>query len=211
MPSSTDQSVPLPDGRGSCSLPVLRRRSDLAPRRWWPDAVIVGALMTVITSAELRAQVVGRGAEPRCDSALSALHLVPAVLHAIHETLDGHDGVVVRWAQRSDEPIRVWIQPSSLRIWSLEHPLAPTQAVHRALSVWSTAVGIQLSPTNDSAAADVHVLWEQPHRSPENLTSGSRAAATTTLQGVRAAGRITGARVHMREASSSGTCHFPRA
>lgn len=156
----------------------------------------------LLTPAMLGAQTARLDPEPRCESPLVGLPSDPAVRRALRETLDGHRGVVVRWAKRPDETIRVWVQPSSSPSGSLEHPAARMQAVHSAMARWTRAVGIQLRATDDSAAAEVHIVWQRS-RLP-TATNASPPAARTTLQGIRAAGRITGALIQIREASNTG-------
>ena len=71
------------------------------------------------------------------------------------------------------------------------------------MAVWSAAVGIQFTETNDSVTAEVHVVWDRFGRSVVP-SARLRPAARTTLLGIRASERITGALVQIREASSAG-------
>ena len=144
----------------------------------------------------------------RCDLALSALSVDSGVLAGIRETLEGHEGTVVRWSRTPKEPIHVWVQPRASPAGSLADPTARTRAVWRAVSDWSSTVGLRFEATSDSAKADVHFVWTRL-LSPSVDRPASRPAARTTLRGVRASGVITGALVQVSENRSTGLPYRP--
>lgn len=71
------------------------------------------------------------------------------------ELLEARDGTLVRWPNRTTQPLRIWIATSdTLAGWSHEFPVV----VRDAFATW-LQVGLPIQPTfvTDSASADVHV------------------------------------------------------
>jgi hypothetical protein len=74
----------------------------------------------------------------------------------IGELLTARDSVNFRWPDRRYEPMRVWVQPSTLAGFDP----ANTAIVRDAFTTWTDAgVPIALSFTPDSARAEIHVTW----------------------------------------------------
>ncbi len=75
----------------------------------------------------------------------------------LDELLVARDSVVRRWADRRDEPIRVWIQPArSLDSWD---PMFP-EMVLQALDEWDAAgLPVRFKVVADSASAETHFIW----------------------------------------------------
>jgi hypothetical protein len=74
----------------------------------------------------------------------------------IGELLAARDSVNFRWPDRRYDPMRVWVQQSTLEGFD------PTSAalVRDAFTTWTAAgVPIALSFTPDSARAEIHVTW----------------------------------------------------
>ncbi len=116
------------------------------------------------------------------------------------ELLVVRDSVVRRWADRIDDPIRVWIQkPQALNAWDDAFPEMAMEAVDE----WST-VGLPLrfSFVRDSAAAELVVLWTDRLGQDE---SGRTVWWSTSK------GWITRARVTLSTHASDGLPQTPRA
>jgi Matrixin len=124
-----------------------------------------------------------------------------AAQNYLPEQLLVRDSVVRRWAERTDEPIRVWIQTSrkGLNGWDDAFPEMALQA----LDEWA-AVGLPLRFTmaRDSASAELLVLWTDRLGQDE---SGRTVWWST------ARGWITRARVTLSTHASDGLPQTPRA
>jgi predicted Zn-dependent protease len=116
------------------------------------------------------------------------------------ELLVVRDSVVRRWADRTDSPIRVWIQPSrGLEGWDNSFP----EMAHEALEDWA-GVGLPLkfALVSDSTAAELHVLWTDHLGQDES----GRTVWWSTAKGF-----ITKARVTLSTHASDGLPQTPRA
>lgn len=116
------------------------------------------------------------------------------------EQLLVRDSMVRRWTDRSDEPIRVWIQPTrALSGWDDAFPAMTEEA----LAEWQAAgVPVRFAIVKDSGAAEVHVLWTDHLGQDE---SGRTVWWST------ARGWITRARVTLSTHASDGLPQTPRA
>lgn len=66
------------------------------------------------------------------------------------------DSVNYRWPERRRDPMRIWVQPSTLPGYQAEYP----DLVRRAFSTWSDAgIPIFVTFVLDSARAEIHVTW----------------------------------------------------
>jgi hypothetical protein len=74
----------------------------------------------------------------------------------LHELLDLRDGWNYRWRDRSRDPMRVWIEPSSLPGFHPEF----AREVEQAFEAWArTGLPFVFMYVRDSARAEVHVTW----------------------------------------------------
>jgi hypothetical protein len=75
----------------------------------------------------------------------------------IGEILAARDSALARWPDRRDQPLRVWVQPTShVADWNP----ASVAVVREAFFAWADAgVPLQFTFVLDSSAADVHVSW----------------------------------------------------
>jgi Matrixin len=117
------------------------------------------------------------------------------------EQLLGRDSVVRRWADRADQPIRVWIQPAvtSISAWDDSFPAMAMEA----LESWS-AVGLPVRFTRvaDSVASEIQVLWADRL----GLDESGRTVWWSTTRGF-----ITRARVTLSTHASDGMPQTPKA
>lgn len=75
----------------------------------------------------------------------------------IGEMLTGRDSALARWADRGDDPVRVWVRStSSIAQWTPNH----AEQARAAFRQWN-AVGlpVQFAFVSDSADAEVHLTW----------------------------------------------------
>jgi hypothetical protein len=116
------------------------------------------------------------------------------------ELLIVRDSVVRRWSDRTEEPIRVWIQPGrSLEGWDDEFPDMALDAIDE----WSTVgLPIRFVQTRDSASAELLVVWTDRLGQDE---SGRTVWWSTSK------GWITRARVTLSTHASDGLPQTPRA
>ncbi len=127
-----------------------------------------------------------------------------AVARASHnylaELLVVRDSIVRRWSDRTEEPIRVWVQPSrSLDGWD---PSFPDMALE-AVDEWSTVgLPIRFAITRDSSVAELLVVWTDRLGQDE---SGRTVWWSTSK------GWITRARVTLSTHASDGLPQTPRA
>jgi hypothetical protein len=75
----------------------------------------------------------------------------------IGEMLAERDSALARWPDRSDEPLSVWVQPTSdIEGWSDSY----VNEVRRAFQQWDALhLPVRFAFTSDSADADVHVTF----------------------------------------------------
>lgn len=116
------------------------------------------------------------------------------------ELLLVRDSVVRRWADRSDEPIRVWIQPGrGLDAWDATFP----EMAQQALEAWAgVGLPIRFAHVRDSAAAELTILWTVKLGQDE---SGRTVWWSTSK------GWITRARVSLSTHASDGLPQSPKA
>lgn len=88
----------------------------------------------------------------------------------IEHQLIGTDSLLVRWPDRYDSPLSVWIQPRSpLPQWSDGF----TSAARDAFGAWTSIhLPVRFNFTDDSARADIVVTWRAPF-------SGRQVGSTT--------------------------------
>jgi Matrixin len=116
------------------------------------------------------------------------------------ELLLVRDSIVRRWSDRSDDPIRVWIQPArGLDAWDDAFP----EMAHEALEEWA-GVGLPLkfALVRDSAAAELQLLWTDRLGQDES----GRTVWWSTSKGF-----ITRARVTLSTHASDGLPQTPKA
>ncbi len=116
------------------------------------------------------------------------------------ELLVVRDSVVRRWSERTEQPIRVWVQPArALNGWDDAFPEMALQAVNE----WG-AVGLPIRFTviADSATAELLVIWTDRLGQDE---SGRTVWWSTTK------GWITRARVTLSTHASDGLPQTPKA
>jgi Matrixin len=116
------------------------------------------------------------------------------------EVLAARDSVVRRWVDRSDEPIRVWVQtPRALDGWDAAFP----EMAQQALREWTTVgLPVRFAVVDDSTSAEIHVLWADRLGQDE---SGRTVWWSTSK------GWITRARVTLSTHASDGLPQTPRA
>ena len=110
------------------------------------------------------------------------------------------DSIVRRWSDRSDNPIRVWIQAArGLDGWDEAFP----EMAHQALEEWA-GVGLPVSfaIVKDSAGAELHLLWTDRLGQDES----GRTVWWSTSKGF-----ITRARVTLSTHASDGLPQTPKA
>ena len=116
------------------------------------------------------------------------------------ELLVLRDSVVRRWSDRTQNPIRVWIQAArTLDGWDETFP----EMAHQALEEWA-GVGLPVSfaLVKDSAAAELHLLWTERLGEDES----GRTVWWSTSKGF-----ITRARVTLSTHASDGLPQTPKA
>lgn len=124
----------------------------------------------------------------------------PAAPSYLPEVLAARDSVVRRWVDRTDDPIRVWVQaPRALEGWD---PTFPDMA-QQAMREWTTVgLPVRFTLVSDSSAAEIHVLWADHLGQDE---SGRTVWWSTSK------GWITRARVTLSTHASDGLPQTPRA
>ena len=88
------------------------------------------------------------------------------------DALIGPDSMLLRWTRREDEPLRVWVQPSSsLRGWY------PDQVgwARDAFRDWERVLALRFQFVDDSAAADVRVQWVSRLAGEQQIGNSSRS------------------------------------
>ena len=86
--------------------------------------------------------------------------------------LIGPDSLLLRWTNRADQPLRVWVQPaSSLRGWY------PDQVgwARDAFRDWERVLVLRFQFVDDSAAADVRVQWVSRLAGEQQIGNSSRS------------------------------------
>lgn len=116
------------------------------------------------------------------------------------EQLLVRDSVVRRWADRTTNPIRIWIQPSRMLLgWDSAFP----EMAREALAEWtSLGLPVRFTEVTDSTAAELHVLWTDRLGQDE---SGRTVWWSTSK------GWITRARVTLSTHASDGLMQSPKA
>jgi hypothetical protein len=116
------------------------------------------------------------------------------------ELLIVRDSVVRRWAERTDDPIRVWIQPAhGIDAWDDAFP----EMARDAIEDWAgVGLPIHFAMVADSSAAELTVLWTDRLGQDE---SGRTVWWSTSK------GWITRARVTLSTHASDGLPQTPRA
>lgn len=116
------------------------------------------------------------------------------------EFLLARDSIVRRWADRTNDPIRVWIQPGGgIASWDNTFPAMAREA----LDEWVTVgLPIRFALVADSAAAEMTVLWAEKLGNDE---SGRTVWWSTSK------GWITRARVTLSTYASDGMPQTPKA
>lgn len=116
------------------------------------------------------------------------------------ELLLVRDSIVRRWADRTDDPIRVWIQaPRGLSAWDNQFP----EMAQEAIEEWAgVGLPIRFALVADSAAAELTVLWTDRLGQDE---SGRTVWWSTSK------GWITRARVSLSTHASDGLPQTPKA
>jgi len=100
----------------------------------------------------------GRGAAPTLDAGEVRRRLRDGQAGTyIGELLVDHDSSLARWPDRTANPLRVWVQPTShVRHWRPEF----VQRVHEAFRAWErVGLPVRFTFVRDSTRADVHVAW----------------------------------------------------
>jgi hypothetical protein len=133
------------------------------------------------------------GYDQDADSAMHAQNYLPELLLV-------RDSVVRRWADRTENPIRVWIQPSrGIAAWDDAFP----EMAHEALEEWAgVGLPVKFVLVSDSAAAELTVLWTDKLGQDE---SGRTVWWSTSK------GWITRARVTLSTHASDGLPQTPKA
>ncbi len=118
----------------------------------------------------------------------------------LSELLLVRDSVVRRWTNRSDDPIRVWIQPArGIDGWDDAFP----GMARDALEDWAdVGLPLRFAMVSDSAAAELQILWTARLGQDE---SGRTVWWSTSK------GWITRARVTLSTHASDGLPQTPRA
>lgn len=118
----------------------------------------------------------------------------------LQELLVLRDSVVRRWADRTETPIRVWIQPApQIDAWDDSFRDMAAQA----LGQWETVgLPVRFTVVEDSAAAEIQILWADKLGQDE---SGRTVWWSTSR------GWITKARVTLSTHASDGLPQTPRA
>ena len=75
----------------------------------------------------------------------------------ISDVLTDRDSALIRWPDRREKPLRVWIQPTSdVADWNSDF----VQQARVAFTEWSaTGIPVYFTFVSDSAHADVHLTW----------------------------------------------------
>lgn len=82
------------------------------------------------------------------------------------------DSLLRRWPNGPDAPVRVWMQPSSsLRGWRADQP----SVVRDAFREWERELPIRFVFIDDSAAADVRVIWVSRLAGAQQIGNSSRS------------------------------------
>jgi hypothetical protein len=82
-------------------------------------------------------------------------------------------GIITRWRQRA-EPIRVWVQPHSASRGFSPELIVPAR---RAFTAWNEVeLGVSFAIVDDSADAEVHVMWSERMPKAQQLGTTFRMA-----------------------------------
>jgi hypothetical protein len=163
---------------------------------------LLALALPLLAAASLDAQATG----PVAGRIAAHRHPAPFALGGDDErnyfgdVLLGRDSVLRRWADRTNEPIRVWIQPGRpLTGW---HEAFPAM-VAEAFGEWEqVGLPVRFRLVADSAAAEVRVLWT------ERLSQGESGR---TVWWSTTDGWIRRAQVTLAMHASDGVVQHPRA
>lgn len=164
---------------------------------------LLALALPLLAAASLDAQATG----PVAGRIAAHRHAAPLALgeadderNYFGEVLIGRDSVLRRWADRSTDPIRVWIQPGRpLTGW---HEAFPAM-VAEAFEEWErVGLPVRFRIVADSAAAEVRVLWT------ERLSQGESGR---TVWWSTTDGWIRRAQVTLAMHASDGVVQHPRA
>ena len=143
-----------PDARAE----ALQRRLDRAARApSAADSAFGDSVVAVLEQAPPGVRIAASSLPaPDRDPERTARLLSRAQDTYIGELLAARDSVNFRWPDRRDEPMRVWIQPSTLEGFDP----ASAALVRDAFTQWTDA-GVPIAPrfTPDSARAEIRVTW----------------------------------------------------
>ena len=116
------------------------------------------------------------------------------------EVLTVRDSVVRRWADRRENPIRVWIQPAqAIAAWDDSF----RDMAQEALDQWEgVGLPVRFTVVSDSASAEIQIVWSEKLGQDE---SGRTIWWSTSK------GWITKARVMLSTHASDGLPQTPRA
>lgn len=196
-----------------CDREATGGKRVVAMRRGWPSAM--AALLEV-------AMLIGCASLARGDRALMSDGTLARAGHTSDScTKRLHDGVA-RWSL-SGGAITFWVQsrPAEVRDgWHM--PLEFEREVLTAASGWNGIVpGLRLTPTVDSAGADVHVIWRPvlrgrtAHNERSARALGDSGVAARQLAGLTTLvfspdGRAVSAVVELGARTSAGRPYSPK-
>lgn len=143
-----------PDARAEA---LQRRLARAARAPSATDSAFGDSVLAALEQAPPDVRVVASGrSAPERDPDRTARLLARAPGTYIGELLAARDSINFRWPDRRDEPMRVWVQPSTLAGFDP----ASAALVRDAFTAWTDAgVPIALTFTLDSARAEIHVTW----------------------------------------------------
>lgn len=125
-------------------------------------ALLVGASAPASVAQPARAITIAHGTvedddTPRDNAAIRREIRTRESGTYIGEMLAGRDSALARWADRSGEPVRVWIRSTSgIEQWTPAH----AAQVRAAFREWNgVRLPVQFTFVADSADAEVHVTW----------------------------------------------------
>jgi hypothetical protein len=134
---------------GAASVPASRTGADSA----FADSVLrtaedIGASVTETTS--------DNPAPVRDPAAIRSTLVAYAGETYIGELFAAHDSTNFRWPDRTRDPLRVWIQPSTLDGYTEAHRMN----VRDAFDPWvSTGIPVAFDFTEDSSRAEILITW----------------------------------------------------
>jgi hypothetical protein len=150
--------------------------ADVAPKRARPEAVVTATdddradVTSTVVAGSSNTGPIARDADDIRSRINSASDTYMA------DMLTDLNGTLVRWPDRRDQPLRVWVQSGTpVRDWDLRY----AQVAREGFSDWaSDDLPMRFDFVIDSATSDIHISWVERFPPQDGMRVGSTKRTT---------------------------------